>query len=275
MGLDAAKLWTVPGFEDIELLRAAYTDRVFPRHFHDTYVIQIVEKGVNGLYCAGKTWKVPAGSLLVIHPGDVHTGYSVGSKELHYRCIYPTIDLMRQISGGPPPHFDQNVINDHPLAALYLRIHQMLEQGLDALASQSLMLEFLSHLVATHGRQNAALRLSPRESTAVRTAREYMREHFAENISLGFLAQLTGFSAFYFLRAFRKETGMPPAEFLRNLRLDRARDLLRRGIAIPDIAYQTGFFDQSHLTRHFKRFYSITPGYYRAISSKTASLMTR
>ncbi|MFD0535866.1 helix-turn-helix domain-containing protein [Actinomadura luteofluorescens] len=64
-------------------------------------------------------------------------------------------------------------------------------------------------------------------------------------------------------RAFRREYGMAPSDYQRQLRLRAARRLLARGDAIGDVAARTGFADQSHLTRWFVRCYGTTPGGYR------------
>lgn len=52
-------------------------------------------------------------------------------------------------------------------------------------------------------------------------------------------------------------------------RVDRARRLLLAGRAPADVAGATGFYDQAHLTRHFKRLVGVTPGRYRAGGART------
>jgi AraC-like DNA-binding protein len=74
---------------------------------------------------------------------------------------------------------------------------------------------------------------------------------------------LTGLSQFALLRAFRRETGMPPHAYLNQLRVRRARLLLDDGLAPADVAAQTGFADQAHLTRHFKRVVGVPPAAYQ------------
>jgi AraC-like DNA-binding protein len=73
----------------------------------------------------------------------------------------------------------------------------------------------------------------------------------------------SGLSPCHFLRVFKHQTGMPPHRYHLNLRLERGRRLLRQGCEIADVAARTGFADQSHFTRHFRRFFGVTPGRYR------------
>ena len=71
-----------------------------------------------------------------------------------------------------------------------------------------------------------------------------------------------GLSPFYFQRLFLKETGLSPHEYLVHFRLKKARELLIRGSSIAGAVYDTGFVDQSHFSRAFKRFVGVTPGEY-------------
>ena len=76
------------------------------------------------------------------------------------------------------------------------------------------------------------------------------------------------------MRAFRKEVGLPPHEFLTQVRIRRAMKLLLRGLPIAEVALETGFVDQSHLTNRFKRLVGTTPKQFAegSISYKTALL---
>jgi len=77
-------------------------------------------------------------------------------------------------------------------------------------------------------------------------------------------ARHTGFTREGFIRAFFRHHGMTPHAYKMNRRLNRGRNLLRRGEAIADIAQATGFSDQSHFGRAFMNFFGATPGQFRA-----------
>lgn len=96
-------------------------------------------------------------------------------------------------------------------------------------------------------------------SPAIRAARHCIEENFTEPLSLVQLAALSGLSLYRFATAFREQVGMPPHRYQCHLRLQRAGELLRQGLPPADIATEVGFFDQSHLSRHFKRRYGVTP----------------
>jgi len=78
------------------------------------------------------------------------------------------------------------------------------------------------------------------------------------------VAEAAGCSRFAAYRAFRSRFGLSPSDYQRQLRLRAARRALAGGAAVADAAAATGFADQAHLTRWFRRCYGITPGAYRA-----------
>ncbi len=96
-------------------------------------------------------------------------------------------------------------------------------------------------------------------SPAIRAAQRCIEANYAETLSLVQLAALSGLSMHRFATAFREQVGIPPHRYQCHLRLRRARELLRQGMPPADIAAELGFFDQSHLSRHFKRRYGVTP----------------
>lgn len=96
----------------------------------------------------------------------------------------------------------------------------------------------------------------------MRLARSFINEHFAGSISLEELGRLTNLSPFHLHRAFRRQTGMPPHAYQIQVQVNGAKQLLLRGWPLAEVALATGFADQSHLTRHFRRLVGMTPGRY-------------
>ncbi|WP_349962080.1 AraC family transcriptional regulator [Rhizobium sp. ZPR3] len=126
----------------------------------------------------------------------------------------------------------------------------------------SLVTLFSAHLLRTYA-SNMRQIPSPRGGLSAKSARrveEYLRERFTEKVHVAELAAVAGISPNHFIVRFAKTFGMPPHRYLINLRLDLAEKLLVEGeIAIAEIAYMTGFSDQSHLATTMKRYRGRTP----------------
>ena len=98
-------------------------------------------------------------------------------------------------------------------------------------------------------------------SVARRRALELLDTHLDSNISIETLANEVGLSPAHFARAFKETMGLAPHRYLLHLRLERARRLLDAEDAVlSSIAQRSGFADQAHFTRLFKREYGVTPG---------------
>lgn len=88
---------------------------------------------------------------------------------------------------------------------------------------------------------------------------DYINAHLEQPLGLAELAQIVGMSPGYFSRLFKQSTGFAPHQYLIQCRVNRAGELLRKGVAIAQVAYQVGFANQGHLNYHFKRSVGITP----------------
>jgi AraC-like DNA-binding protein len=161
------------------------------------------------------------------------------------------------------PFFPTAVVFDKDIIRRYLSLHYALEQPASSLERQALLLNFLTTLITRFAENSTRPRPPGLERQAVGRALDYLSEHYAENISLENLARIANLSPFHFNRVFSEQYGMPPHAFQTQLRVFRAKTLLRQGWSISQVAFQTGFADQSHLTRHFKRLVAVTPGQFR------------
>jgi transcriptional regulator of acetoin/glycerol metabolism len=99
---------------------------------------------------------------------------------------------------------------------------------------------------------------------AMRRLHEYVEAHLSESIDLGMLAGIAGLSVFHFAREFKQSTGVTPHQYLVQKRVRRAQNMLARtDLSLSDVALASGFSDQSHLTRHFRRMLGTTPREFR------------
>ena len=106
--------------------------------------------------------------------------------------------------------------------------------------------------------------------SGVRQAVQRLETDFAEDLSLDELASLAKMSRSHFAVMFRQLTGYTPHQYLLLVRLNHARKLIGQRnslLSLAEIAAATGFCDQAHLNRHFRRFFGTTPAAFRSHQS--------
>lgn len=261
------KIWHNPQL-DVGLLQAFYVNHAFPRHSHDYYVICLINRGRQSFTHKGTTHFTPPGGVILINPGAVHTGQAADKQGFEMRSLYPTTAHMQtvvfELTGRHQalPFFKDVRVDHREVMASVLALHQALAYGASPLECESRFTWTLAQLIKRY----ADIRFDePRlgqEREAVRQARRYIDEYFAQGINLTQLAEHVSLSPYYLLRVFHAEVGMPPYTYLENVRIRQAQRLIEAGKPLVDVAIEVGFSSQSHLTHHFKRIIGVTPGQY-------------
>ncbi|WP_329580621.1 AraC family transcriptional regulator [Streptomyces sp. NBC_01361] len=217
----------------------------------------------------GTTFRAAPGQLVVLHADDAHSGGPDGADPARWliMCVAPS--LIAEVAAPDAVRFgDPAIRDDGGLADRFRAVHGSLygpagRPG-SALTRETGVLDFVAALarrapdVAGEVRGTGAARRAPE------VVREYLRAHLTRNVTLDELSVVAGVSKYRLVRVCTAWFGLPPHKLHLRLRLDRARELLRRGSAIAEAAYATGFHDQSHLTRVFAGAYGVTPAVYQA-----------
>jgi AraC-like DNA-binding protein len=261
-GDDFVALDRIPALGGVDLFRARFVTRASRAHSHAEFEIGVVVSGRRLVHCRGRTYRATGGAVLVFAPGEVHHGSPLdgeGSAYLSFLLTPPQV-LQAFDRGGQAPWFETPVIQDEQMAGRLARVHWALEYADGDPEPGRRLLDEVGDLVRRYGRPQAA---TVQEHHAVRHVRAHLEEHYASRIRLEALAASVDLSIFQLIRLFRGATGLPPYAYLAQVRIDRAIDLLRAGHPVSDVAFRTGFSDQSHLTRFFKRLLGVPPGRYR------------
>ncbi|MGF6772502.1 AraC-like DNA-binding protein [Paraburkholderia sp. GAS199] len=263
---DSARYWRTPLLPGADLLTAEYRDHEFSPHWHDAYTIPVIVAGAEGYRYRGSNYVAEAGSIPIINPGELHTGSKAIEDGWRYRVIYAPVDYIRdladEIAGKPcdMPWFEPGVIRDIDLAQRLMHAHRLLESGGDPLAGEAAMLDALSTLLARYSQtQPEAARLAT-DDVRVATMQECLTGDLTASVTLAEIARAAGLSAFHAARLFAQATGMPPHAWRNQVRLQRALGPLRAGVSVTEVAAASGFTDQSHFTRHFRRMFGVPPG---------------
>lgn len=233
-----------------------------PRHAHSSAMILFVLEGAVLETYARRAHECLPFSLL-IRPAEETHSHDYGRTGAH--CIAIEVsDQRRESLDSFSKTLDRvSLTSDEAISSAALRIHRELRlmDEASALAIEGLMLETLA-VVARN-----SLRSSPPQPRWLRETRNLLRECYKERMSLSQIAQAVGVNATHLAAMFHKHYRCTVGEYLRRLRLDHAAvELMHSERSLADIAAEAGFYDQSHFTRVFKRFFGTTPSEVRALA---------
>lgn len=264
---EIARFRRFPDIGNLELLHAAYKLQTFSPHFHEGHVIGVIEKGCLGFDYRGERVIAGAGEINMADPGEVHNGFAVSEEGWQYRMFYLRPGQLDRLFNECCdqtkliPFFKKGVIRDSAFSEKIRTLHQDFENpAVSLLEKESRFYSVMTGFVLRYSLQKAVPKYPGPEKSRVMKIKEYMESFYDTDISLEDLSRMAGISRYYLLRVFERETGLTPHTYLNLVRVKRARQIMEKGISIIEAAHATGFFDQSHLNRIFKKFYGITPG---------------
>lgn len=265
------KEWSYLGHHqqlNVSYLQAQYRVHGFPRHSHDYYVVAIVDSGLQAFAHGHNRHVTPVDGLILLNPGEVHTGEPADEHGFRYRALYPTAAHMAllaedmDIPAAQVPYFQKPRVDDVQMARWLRALFIALENADHSLEAESRFCLTLAQLIQRFGGQPVYTRKNGHEHRAVRKVREYIHAHYADAISLAQLSEHVHFSRYYLLHTFRDAIGMPPYQYLESVRVRQAQQLLMAGEPLVEVAHQVGFSSQSHFTRRFKQIIGVPPGAY-------------
>lgn len=274
---ESAVFTVAPVLGGVDLLSATFRTHSYARHVHEGYAIGVIAAGAERFYYRGSERLAVAGSIVALDPDQVHDGSAAAESGWSYRMSYVRPESMvaaaREVDalhGSGLPSFPEPVVADPELASRFLEVHRIISASQCGLESESEALMLLAALLTRHARPRPAEPRAPHDHGAVARIRDALEDLTGPPPSLRRLADLSGLSPLYVIRAFRRATGFTPHAYQLHLRVQEAARRLKAGHAIADAAVACGFADQSHLTRCFKRVMGVPPGRYRRASRQVS-----
>jgi AraC-like DNA-binding protein len=236
-----------------------------PPHVHSSYVLGVVEDGGVRITTNESSYVATAGMVVLLSPFVVHTEIPVGEQGWTFRYLYPTDAVVREAlnlaaAAAPALRFSRPVVDDPALASLITRVHRDMEAGAGEGATADSLISLVRRLEERFGRHESVGDHPARERRNIGAVRDLITERPLRGVKLQDLADAAGLSPFHFTRVFKNEIGLPPYAYYEQVRIAFAHQLIHQGQDLTSVAYQLGYADQSHLTRHFRRGSFTTPG---------------
>ncbi|WP_343463313.1 AraC family transcriptional regulator [Pantoea sp.] len=247
--------------DGIEYSRVSASASRFPRHWHDEYVICANLSGREAIWLEGRELEAVAGQVTVYNPGSIQSS-CFSTAPVHFISVHLPQTLLGNAvtqlglqSRAQPPRLREGVIADPSLFRALCGVDAAARARNEAVLEQQLLWLCGELLDDTHHAHSD-------DAQRIGAVQHYLCAHLSEKPTLETLAQVAGLSKYHLVRRFTQLTGMPPLQYHMQLRLQRARTLLRQRVHPLDAALQLGFYDQSHFINAFRKVMGISPHHY-------------
>ncbi|MBJ7311261.1 AraC family transcriptional regulator [Rugamonas sp. CCM 8940] len=242
------------------LILGTFRAFAFPRHMHEGYSIGLIHSGVNRFECAGSSWAARPGSLCVMNPEQIHSGEADCEGWTYTNLFLEQSALLGALgkeANASPIWFRQHVLDDPFAVARFKALAEASVPGAESMAAEceyTLLLARLGQIARGPSQEKKA------SARALLRVRDMLDSVCDRSIALAELARVGDMNTFHLVRSFTEEFGISPYAYHMNRRLQRAQRMIEAGTFVAEAAFATGFTDQAHFTRHFRRFLGITPG---------------
>ena len=271
-GPDRHSFWHDPALPFIEA-RAVQDGRhvCYDKHSHAHFSIGAITGGHSHYLNQRSLQEVGPGSLVLMNPEEVHACNPIADQPWSYLMFYLDTDWLRSQQeeaglGGEFRPFDMTASRDPLLYQGLQHLHHQLVEAPDPLAREVACHLFSRQLLA----RLTPARWDDRPPQHLQRAAELMQDDSASPLSLSQLSAVAGLTPSHFVRAFSQHYGMTPHAYLLDRRIRHARTLLKQGQPLAEVALASGFADQAHFQRQFKRRVAATPGQYRTQLARQA-----
>ncbi|WP_159917125.1 AraC family transcriptional regulator [Pantoea sp. 18069] len=263
-----SEFWRDPAMPYAESRRACDSRACYKPHSHPTFSIGAVDRGSSRFSGAGDgPVTLQVGSLVFVPAARVHACNPQPGSAWSYQMLHLDAAWLQAVraeyaseAGGGE---SIRIVAAPAVYARFCRLNALLFSAADAQDKEAALIEFVGETDTAQG-----LRIdsgaSARRSEQLQPVLDFLRNASAIHTDLGDLARLAGTSRYQLIRAFRAATGMTPHAWQLNRRINLAREHIRAGEGLADVAYRLGFADQAHFQRVFKAHAGITPGRFRA-----------
>ena len=243
-----------------EVFHARFGDHAYPMHTHDAWTLLIIDEGAVRYGLDRREHGALRDRVTLLPPQVAHDGRSAAPGGFRKRVLYLDAAVLGEGLAGHA--VDRPSVHDPVLRDRISRLHHALGRDgapVDRLEAAS-RLALVAERLGAHLRARPSLAPPRRDPALALRLREHLDAHLVDGVSLQDAAERFGVSPTHLIRTFGQAFGLPPHRYLAGRRVEQARRLLLRGVPPAEVAPLASFYDQAHLTRHFRRLLGTTPG---------------
>ncbi|QDF27526.1 AraC family transcriptional regulator [Halarcobacter anaerophilus] len=246
-------------------LRYSNNTKHYKNHIHNTFSIGMNLKGKTIYSNKTKKYEFDVGMLAIVNPKEVHSCNPVTKEPNLYYMLYLDPNwcygiqksIFKDLEGFKP--FEEDVLYDEEIYTDFKNLCNLLFSEISYKEKEQKLIQFFTKLFKLYMKESE----QKKENKDFEKIADYLEQNSTENISLEELSKEFNLNPFYIIRIFKAQKNITPHAYLLNMKINRAKKLLKEQKSITFTALECGFSDQSHFHRNFCKYVAATPKEYK------------
>ncbi|MCL2099446.1 MAG: AraC family transcriptional regulator [Oscillospiraceae bacterium] len=225
-------------------------------HKHNFFELVYYEKGAGISNIGGKPFYYKNNTYTIIEPEFSHDEKHLEDTS----CIFIGFKY-----GNKPIKLKNGIYHDDAEFTVLKHLQRMKNEIINKLPHYDLNLRLINQeIIIQHNRTHNSAEHKENKFDRFEYIKNYINNHYSQKINMLELAELSGYSYHHFRHLFKQNSGVSPLNYIINLRIENAKQLLAaQNNTISDIAYSCGFANSSEFGTVFKKIVNMTPSEYR------------
>lgn len=247
-------------------LRYSKSNNCYKEHIHNTLSIGAILNGKRIYKNKNKSFILQKNQLAIVNPNTIHSCNNNSKTANRLYMLYLSKDWCVSIQQSIFPNikgfipFSNELISNKTIYTKFIKLCELIFSNSLILEKETLLIDFFSSLYVKY---NQEIKIEINDNSIINKIIEYLNYHIKEDVSLDDLSKEFNLSTFYIIKLFKKELNISAHSYFINLKIEFAKELLKKGFSIVETALECGFYDQSHFHRNFKKIVAITPKEYQ------------
>ncbi|RXJ45778.1 AraC family transcriptional regulator [Gelidibacter gilvus] len=248
-------------FDNLEYISITNQTTEFPKHFHETFCISLIHKGIEQIDFDNRSLFSESGSISITNPYEIHSNPLLDkNSQLAFDTLYVSNDLMKHVTKGKNIRFVNRKINSPQANQLFLDLKKAMD-----LRNPKAIVSYLSQFVKTLKQHSEESENEPLEMdfSNFKQINTYIENHITDSFCLEELSQMAHINKFGFIKNFKSATGLTPMNYILMKKIFSCKQMIVADSNLTELAYHYNFTDMAHFSNTFKRYIGISPKAYQ------------
>lgn len=239
------------------------------KHQHKELTLTAIKSGNINIVFNDKNDSLKPGQISIVNPREVHCAtlsniQSSGCYVLYLNNDWCHILQQSLFQNTNFLQINNSLIQNKKFYNDFVNLcNELLTDNIPLIEKEEKLIDFVSNLFLEFCNIKEVKNKHTKNSKSALKIKKYLKDNIDNEVLLEDISAYMKLSVVHILRIFKKEFGLPIHSYVLNQKVHLAKDLLTKNIPISEVAQMSGFFDQSHLNKSFKRVFQLTPKEYQ------------